>query len=196
MEIQTVPEVPNLLIVENFFTDEEQISIRKEIAYLHPKLNPPEETGAPTNTDVETKKHNMGVFINEIYFNPIKYSDIAKALDKVCSPSFADLCVQHSPFYRYLYCQTRAGLLLSEYRVGDYYKSHVDICTVTALAYLVDDTPHTGGDLFFSDYNHTVKVKNNMLLLMPSYLYHEVTKVDSEDPEFKRYSISKFITAL
>lgn len=197
MHIETIPEVPNVLVVENFFTEEEQASIWAEINYLAPKLKTPDQTFSAENVDGTLKKSNRGLFVNSIYTDPVKYSSIIQTISKVYTEEFIEALIDKAIMYRYLYSSNRASTLLNEYGVGDFYNSHTDDFVVSIMAYFIDESiPHEGGDLVFSDYNYTKKVSHNNLILMPSYLKHEVTPVVSENPNFKRYSIVQFVSIL
>lgn len=98
-----------------------------------------------------------------------------------------------------LYTKT-GSVLLSAYADGDYYGSHIDVdmgSIITAVLMLnLDEQRFSGGDLIIGP--DTYPFKNNRLIVFPSCVEHEVTKIklDSNKYEKLRFSLQYFISAV
>ena len=93
---------------------------------------------------------------------------------------------------------THDTTLLGYYREEDFYASHHDIASCTALTWFYKEPKKfEGGDLIFSDYGVEVKCKNNCGIIFPSMVMHEVSKINSLGEElgsqWGRFCISQFM---
>ena len=86
--------------------------------------------------------------------------------------------------------------LLNYYENNDYYHSHVDEAMFSSITWFFKEPKQfTGGNLRFVDLNITINIENNMCVLFPSYLRHEVEeiKLDGQVGENNgRYSLAQF----
>ena len=84
------------------------------------------------------------------------------------------------------------NILLSAYKNNDYYESHQDNSVLTILFWF-GDSDNKGGDLVFTDFNHTIPFASNRALVFPSYYQHEVTKVETNKQGYVRYSATALL---
>ena len=163
-----------------------------EASLLDPIFKPPQDTGAATNQDGHIIKSNKGVHINEIY-SPLyaKCSPTAQIMEDFI---FSAKEVNFTPnsAFQYLYPMFGYDILFSAYKNGDYYKPHRDASKLTVILWLSGKT-FAGGDLYFPDFNYTITYEPNKIFLFPSYYWHEVTPLSTEEEGFVRYCASAFI---
>ena len=85
---------------------------------------------------------------------------------------------------------------LSYYEDGDYFKPHEDNCKLTVLNWMYKEPKRfTGGDLVFPDYNKTIAIESNKVIIFPSKITHAVNTT-SMDKKFKgmgRWCITHFL---
>ena len=197
MNVSQIDGVAGALFITDVFTEEEERSIWSEINYLSTKFKPPEVTGTALDLDGKAKKHNKGLFIHSFIYNSQHNSDIVRAFEKLYSEEAVNEFKQKSLPCRYMSCPHSIATLVNEFRPGDYYLSHTDVSTLTILGYfLTSKDNYSGGDLVFHDYGITITPVNNSVVIMPSYLEHEVTLLESSDPNFRRYSVAQFINLI
>ena len=195
------------IIIDNFYSKEEEDLVWDEIKFFsgNNKLKKPEDTGgalaraALVNNNAGNKyelKQNKGIFINECIDPSI--SNIIQLNKK-----FSDIEYTHDHWYfkslsRIITCRVgKDGTLLSYYENSDYYKQHVDNGYVTVLTWIYKEPKKfEGGELFFPDFNESVEVKNNRVIIFPSIVYHEVNKIEMNEEDINkglgRYCISNF----
>ena len=90
--------------------------------------------------------------------------------------------------------------IVSYYQNNDFYKSHNDLVKYTILIWVYKEPKQfTGGDLILTDLKKTIECKNNRLVLFPSFLFHEVTKIKSKKKikdGYGRYCITHFYNCI
>lgn len=201
MKIKFLKEPFPHIIVKNYFTEQELSDIWVELHFLsvNNKLLSPEKTeSAWKNLNSDEKiliKNNYGIWLDNIYTNR-NISDILTHSKKLFSSEFITEAVNYDWIFRYLKYSTADTTLLSYYENGGYYAPHYDSCSLTALIHLYKEPQYfNGGELSFPEYNYNYGLKNNHMILFPSILDHEVSKVMMHT-DIKcggRYTISKFI---
>ena len=188
------------LVKDDFFNEEELSKIWEEIEFLTDKsfLIPSESMGYTQTPDGKMLKRNRGVYLTQIYDkNNIHSSPIIECSKKIHNGLLKEyesieICNRAAKIVRHNH------LLVSYYGDGDHYKPHHDMSVVTVLYWLCK-TPKAfdGGDLIFNDTNEVVEMKNNRMLIFPSWALHSVTPVkmnsDDEKKGRGRYCISHFL---
>jgi hypothetical protein len=164
------------LKVKNFFNPEELRLIWQELEFLtnFDKLDPPDQTGQQD----PHMKNNVGVFLDGIYSSR-KYSNILKVNRKLFSQeivaAFESLHYTHK---NYSNCD-KDSTLVSYYENSGYYKSHQDLCVNTSIVWIFKEPKRfTGGNFIFTEFGETVEIENNMMIMFPSCVYHEVTPIE------------------
>lgn len=185
------------LFKENCFNNSDLNLLFDELNFLNNPLilEGPEETGSAED-DEGIQKKNKGVWVSDFYTNPRKSS-----LWRL-SRNYLDKVINE---YSDLHCSNRAILntnysksLLSYYENKDYYKPHTDQSTVTILFWFFKEPKRfDGGDLFFSDTEELIKIKNNSMIMFPSWAYHSVTELKMDEKfqnkKLGRYCLTTFL---
>jgi Rps23 Pro-64 3,4-dihydroxylase Tpa1-like proline 4-hydroxylase len=184
------------LKIRNYYNEEELALIWQELEFLsyQYKLQPPQKTGQ-NNPNM---KHNHGLFLDDVYMKR-EYSNILKVNRKTFSAEIFKLYAGLHEMYENIFMINNDSTLLSYYENNGYYKSHSDVAAITSLQWIFKEPKRfTGGNLILTKYNETIEIENNMMIMFPSFLKHEVTAVemDKEYCGYKgngRYCLSQFM---
>ena len=185
------------LYKENCFSQSELDLIFDELTFLNNPLilEGPEVTGSAENNGSFYKK-NKGVWVSDFYTNPHKTSIwrlTRKVLDNYIL-EYSNLHFSNREILNTNYSKT----LLSYYENSDYYEPHTDAATVTVLFWFFKEPKcFRGGNLVLLDTNETFEVKNNSMLMFPSWAKHSVTEITMDDEHMNkklgRYSVTMFM---
>lgn len=192
MMFQHVCDPCEYLLFDNVCLPEELQKCFLEAKLIAPAFKSPKETGSAKTKTGELKKQNNGVFLQEIYTpNFAFYSPISTLIYKIIEIATERNYTALSQM-NYLKNISGYNVLLSGYKNGDYYKSHADNSVLTVLFWFGEEN-FTGGDLVFTDFNHTVPFKSNRTILFPSYYNHEVTETKSNSEDYVRFSATALL---
>jgi hypothetical protein len=197
MRISTHLEPFHYICVEQMYNEKELELIWEEMMFLtRPcKLQPPSETSSACTASGEPLKSNKGIFLDETYNNR-NLSNILTVNRKLFDSEV--LTWKESWFFNKKYI-TRDFTLLSYYENEDYYESHVDRATVSALTWFFrEPRKFEGGELCFTDYDLTIPLENNFTIVFPSNICHEVSAVKGENILWGegRYCMSQFMHSI
>jgi len=186
-----------LVIVDNYFNDEELSDIWKELDFLSigNKFLPETEIGSATDANNKLQKKGSGLWLGEFYRNPLSSSEIVKITKKIYSHEIMNKLIENNYFFSYLEKCKDDNVLINYYENNDFYKSHRDNCTVTCLIWLYKQPKKFfGGDLIVEDSFH-VECVYNRLVIFPSILRHAITeiRIDTNEKYSGRYAITHFI---
>ena len=180
----------------NFLTKTELDMVWREVDFLSDKLMPPIETGgAIDDKTANFLKKNTGIFIERIM--DTSFSAIHNSLGKITKEEFVKEVEGLHPAYNYLQRINRFSYLVNYYDKDDFYKAHKDSCVLSGLLFLYKEPKQfEGGELVFTDTGQTITPENNLFVLFPSYLKHQVNPVimDEAGTGYGRYSIAGFLT--
>lgn len=188
------------LIIENIFDNHELQVIWQELDFLtyNNKFDSPFETHSARDDFGNLLKSNGGIFLDSCYYKR-EISNILtvnrKILQKDILQEFANLSFGYKQI---LHCNSD-HTLISYYENADYYLPHIDKSLFTILTWFYKKPKSfQGGELYFTEYDYEIKIKNNMTLFFPSYLEHSVTKVEmiynySEFSGYGRYCMTQFL---
>jgi Rps23 Pro-64 3,4-dihydroxylase Tpa1-like proline 4-hydroxylase len=185
------------LKVRNFFNPEELRLVWQELDFLthFDKMNPPSQTGQKD----PHMKNNVGVFLEQVYVDR-KYSNILRLNRKLFSDVIISSYESLHYTHRYLGACNSDSTLVSYYENSGYYKSHMDLSVVTSIIWLYKEPKRfEGGDLIFTNFEETVNVENNMMIMFPSCVHHEVTSIEMPIDVvpytgYGRYALTNFVT--
>jgi hypothetical protein len=197
--INQIREPFPFLEINNLYDEDELKLIWQELDFLTSlnKLESPEKTGAGIDEESEIAlKNNRGLFLDDIYTKR-NISNILSINSKIFLPEILNAFSELSFGYQSIKFTTTDRTLISYYENGGYYKPHEDKAMYTAVTWFFKEPKaFTGGNFYFTDYNITVNIKNNMTVLFPSFVTHSVDKVIMENNNLVgcgRYSMSQFI---
>ena len=186
-----------IISIENFYTNDELKLIWRELNFLNSgdKLKDIEEMGTAQDKDGNYLKKSKGVFLDHIFMDR-SFSDILNINRKIFFPEFVEEISKKNLIFRYLSKCNRDSTLLSFYTEGGYYDNHEDSCCITAISYFfLEPKKFKGGDLFFSDFDIEIEIKNNMILIFPSCFTHAVSEItECKEEKYGRYSMTQFVS--
>jgi predicted 2-oxoglutarate/Fe(II)-dependent dioxygenase YbiX len=172
----SVEPFPHILF-GNFYSTCELKNIRRELSILSEFGKPANQTGSALK-DGKVLKNNLGIFLPDIYKN-LNASSIFKANRKLFAPVLMKEIVEVDFIFNYLPITNEDNILVQFYRGDDYYESHWDKAVYTVIIKVdMPSKKYDGGDLKFTNYNYTVRLKSNEGIMFPSFLNHEVTPVN------------------
>jgi len=184
-------------IIDDFYSSDELLSIFREINFLKTKFKSPEESNGPGTSYVNgiPIKNNKGLYLDTCYSDR-SISDILSINRKIFSKEVRNILESQHNFFRYISLSNSDTTKIHYYGDGDSYKEHNDSAVITVISWIFNEPKSfSGGDLIFEN-SLSVECLNNRVVVFPSCLYHEVTKVcmNLEDyQENGRYSISQFL---
>ena len=184
--------------VRNLWTEQERKEMFDEMLFLENKgiFKPPEETETAMNLKTgEVLKNNSGIFIDEVWYNR-NYSDILKRNRKLFK-LFENEKVKRSWYFDELGFSTD-HTLVSYYEDACYYKPHKDKVVVTSVSWFFKEPrKFVGGEITFTDYDLTFRVTNDLTILFPSNIRHEVSEISIDDEDKGkqngRFCMSQFL---
>jgi|LakMenE01Jun11ns_1017448.scaffolds.fasta_scaffold9731865_2 Rps23 Pro-64 3,4-dihydroxylase Tpa1-like proline 4-hydroxylase len=199
--MKVTSESNDFLVIDDFYTEDEQINIWKELDFLtyDRKLMPPEETGtAHDQTTGEALKKNSALFLDRLYARR-ELSNILNINRKLFSQEIIDEFNGMDNCFKYIHHTNYDATLISYYEEKDYYKAHTDSSILTYLYWChKEPKKFEGGDLILPELDEGITYKNNRLVIFPSWRLHEVTPIKMiEEVEpysgYGRYCITNFV---
>lgn len=186
------------LIIDDFFNEFELGEVWKELGELtnEQTLLPAHKTATATD-GVSPIKKNKGVFLDD-YFKD-RNSKILEHYEKLFTEEVFSNFPKLDNEFRHTFNVNFDRTLLSYYEHSDYYKPHIDGGVYTCLLWLhTEPKRFNGGDLELPELGERISIKNNRLLIFPSYRLHSVLPIEmiGNYTPFGgdgRYSITKFL---
>jgi Rps23 Pro-64 3,4-dihydroxylase Tpa1-like proline 4-hydroxylase len=187
------------LEIENMYSEYELKLIWQELEFLNQldKLEKPEQTGAAENDDGEILVKSSRLYLDNLYKSR-NISNILTVNKNIMSlhilEEFSSLCF----LYKNIGDTNDDTTLIGYYDSGGYYKPHRDNALYTAITWFFKEPKKfSGGDFYFSDYDHKIEIKNNKTILFPSVITHSVDEiVMSNESDFGcgygRYAMTQF----
>lgn len=180
------------ILINNTYSIEELVEVWKELDQSFLKLKDPEHTMSAFNDKGAYKKKNKGFFID--YDKDKDKSSILKFRTKFFNDVICDISGIIFKYYPSLNPNKKIWYnftsLVSYYEDGDYYKPHRDSSFFTSVTFLKKEkSKFTGGQLNFPEYSLSIEPKNNITIIFPSIIEHQVLPINGSG----RYSITNFI---
>lgn len=186
-------------VVDDFYTNQELDILWGELKYFTSpnRFFSPDMTFSATD-EGELLKNNKSVPLDHFYQNNRRMSDILRLNRKLFDTSIFE---GFSNLHPYNQCIKECSLdytLLSYYENGDYYNSHKDLSQFTALTWIYKEPKmFSGGEFSFPEDGVELEIKNNRMVLFPSWASHKVSEVfmdqDQEYTTDGRYCITQFL---
>ncbi len=186
------------LIIENTFKEEELELIWEEFEFLNQpgKMYSAEGTGSAESPDGKILKNNKSVFLDELFEYNKKFSNILKINNSIVSPEVKTAFSKLNFGYNAIWQTNVHSTLLNYYHDGDYYDTHSDSSLYTSLTFFYKEPKQfTGGDFWLSRFKHKIEIKNNMTVIIPSFVEHHVDEVNMKNSVYGngRYSMTIFL---
>ena len=192
-EFHLVSNLP-VVFIQDFYDNEELEMIMEELYYFKDNnifKKPNERFGPGTAVrDGVQLKDGKGLHLDSFYYKRRDESNILKVNRKLFSTEIVTLLEGLHIFFRYISKSSEDNTKIHYFNQGNHYKQHTDSATITAISYFHDiPKTFTGGDLIIESRLH-IPCLNNLLVIFPSILLHEVTPVEGTG----RYAMSQFIS--
>ena len=185
------------MLIENLYTKEEEILIKKELDFLLPSLKDPADTGAAFDDSGGLLKTNKALFLDSVYSDrSVSYIlNINRKVFNVLEEQ-KDKVVHDNWFFKNQKTN-KDHSLISYYEKCDYYDTHDDMGLYTVLSWFYKEPKSfTGGDFLFPDYDIRIECKNNMTIIFPSMIPHKVENVSVDDDKlgqgYGRWCVTQF----
>lgn len=210
---------PYYTIAYDFYTPDELAKIWQELARLNGQSvltsNPEATSGAYEDklfimndprgvTQKKYLKLNYGKFLDDLYAGDRTRSAILTFNQKILTeqPDYKQQMTNgDNPFNHYLFHINYYATLLNYYEQNHYYAPHIDSSCLTAISYFWKEPKlFDGGELSFPDTpDHHFELKNNCVIVFPSFQKHAVAEVNLKDgvPSGElngRFAISQFLS--
>ena len=184
------------MLVDDFYTTEEQFLIWEELEYYR-KENLYSDGKRPGNRGVSSAANLNRIYLEEIYPNNREDSNILTVYKKILSPEVLENYRQTTPTARQFENTNNDCSLVSYYEDSNNYGTHFDFFMHTVLIWFFKKPKRfEGGNLRFPESNETVECIHNRMIMFPSYYLHEVDKVKIEnkyrDQGLGRYCMTHF----
>jgi hypothetical protein len=190
----------SFITFENVFDHNELDQIWKEVDFLcyDHKFLDPSKTGS-AKRDEHFLKKNKGIWLDEIYFNRniSNYLSLYKKGIEIINNEKNEL-IKNDINLKLFFDTNYDITLMNYYENEDYYESHYDSACYTYVFWLFKEPKKfLGGDLIFNELKYKINVNSNMGILFPSWIDHEVDKIQMCESieKFKsngRFSFSTF----
>ena len=186
------------VVIYDFYNKRELEDIKLELKFLTKpdKLLPPGTMhgfGGPTD--------HRALLLEDTYANR-KVSDILTIFKNKYTTELVDSIVKKFPeFIKLKHINSRITKV-RYYHNNDSYPPHTDYTRdFLAFSYFHSQPrKFTGGEIHCTDYNYTLDCSDNVFVILPSYVKHEVLKVQIEDDAYfngnGRYCVSQFLDVI
>jgi Rps23 Pro-64 3,4-dihydroxylase Tpa1-like proline 4-hydroxylase len=182
IQVKEICKIP-VVLIKDIFNEDEMDKIWSEIKFIGiDKLLEPDGTGGATDSLISLKK-NKGVFLEDVY-STRNFSNYLSLYRNIIDHLIAnkEKLVQEHLLLDSFFLTTKDMTLLSYYSNDDYYKSHRDGASWTMIYWIYQEPKlWEGGELLFEQLDLSVEAQSNSCVLFPSFLLHEVVKIQTQN---------------
>jgi hypothetical protein len=171
------------LIIDNWYTEEEEQLIWKELNFftsfsknIIPRSENQSDVASLNNVPL-SKSYR---FYLDTYFTEEgrKFSHILNYQYKFKMPSFHHLIKDTSAIGRLFPATNFNSSMITYYEDNDFYKEHFDSVLFTCLIWMVKEPKiFEGGELSFTEDETTINLRNNRMIIFPGYYKHKVNTI-------------------
>jgi Rps23 Pro-64 3,4-dihydroxylase Tpa1-like proline 4-hydroxylase len=192
MVIHKIREPFPHLVIEDFYNKDELKLIWQELNFL----TSPSKL-MPANLNGSTEANHLSIILDQVYANR-SISDILTVNRKALRKEIKDAFVELNPLLAHINLINLDLTKIKYYENYNGYKKHQDLARFTALTYFYKEPKaFEGGNLYFNDFDYTIKLKNNMLVLFVGALWHESLPVslkqDGHITGNGKYTMTQFL---
>ena len=191
----------SFLVIKNLYSEDELFLIQKELEFLWSSLAFSRDIDYLNPAKLEDGSvlaKRSGVWL-DFFYTKRESSSILRLnrkpfSDETIRDTFARLNPYHFHYLKLDYDNT----LLQYYENSDYYKPHTDHAMFSLVTWFhKDPKKFIGGNFKFTDLDYTIEIENNMCVIFPSFLWHEVeeikiTETNKYEP-YGRFSMTQFL---
>ena len=188
------------IIVDDFYSEQELSDVWKELEFVTNDrvMISGDKTASATDENGNPVKKNHGVFLDAFYGPNRRASHILTYNRKIWDKEFIDGVKKCNDIFKTISLTNQDSCLLSYYENSDNYPSHFDQAIYTMLVHVYKEPKcFEGGELsLHGDGDITYELKNNRMILFPSFYNHSVSDITMDNnKKFSgngRYTISQF----
>lgn len=189
--------------MRNFYSEIELDLIWKEFNFLTSpfKMKSAKYTGGAVDpiSQASVPMH-YGIDLDKIYQGDRNISDILRLNRKLFKSELMDVYSQAHPFFKHFKELINIDSTKIKYYENDQdYKSHFDSSRFTSITYFYKEPKNfSGGDLCFNEYNYTIPIENNMVVIFVGCTTHSSTPITMKEKLGRlsgmgKYSIVQFL---
>jgi hypothetical protein len=188
-------------IIEDFYNEEELNLIWRELEFLtspHKMISSGKELGTSIDPIINLPEaNNHGIILDAIYPNR-QISDILTITEKLFNPNLLKAFASLHPLMRHIQNINNSSTKIKYYENGEYYLSHTDFARFTSVSYFYKKPKvFEGGDLCFEEFNYTIPIQNNMMVLFCGAIAHSSIEIKMNGYKkfsgYGKYTITKFL---
>lgn len=161
------PGTPAVLVIDDFFSEEDQKLIWDEINFLKHRME------AKTEEDSCFETLN----VTEIYTSA-KISNILEMTGKIVNPDFINHIIREGTYFRYLGMCSKCSTEMLYMKNDSFHTEHLDQGIFTMYFWIrKQDSEVLDGELYLKDFDLTIEQKNNRVVFVPSVYSREIKKL-------------------
>ncbi len=192
----------SFLVIKNLYTKDELFLIQKELDYLWYSMafNRSEDYLSVAKTDDGTVLgKRSGVWLDYFYSNRESSNILRLNRKPFANEEIRNTFANLNPYHYHYLKLDFDNTLLQYYENSDYYKPHTDHAVFSLVTWFFKEPKKfIGGKFKFTDMNFELEIENNMCIIFPSFLWHEVEEVtvlekNKHEPH-GRFSMTQFVT--
>ena len=191
----------SFLVVKELYDQNELQLIQKELNFLYYSSSFTRDKARLVTAQLADGSYlaeRSGVWLDNFYRD--RNTSIILRINRklFAEKEIVDQFVKLNPYHlSYSKCDIDTTLL-QYYENSDYYKSHTDnACFSIVTWFFQEPKKFVGGNLRFTDLEIVIEIENNMSVIFPCFLYHEVDEVKMLEVEdnvpIGRFSMSQFL---
>lgn len=192
MEVNYYNEEIPLIIVDNFYTEQERNDIMVELDYLSDdrRMIPPHKDKEAAHYKNVNQKNAKCQYLDS-FFQHREHSSILQITEKIFQNNTE--IINNHPHWFYDCSQINAHWThIIYYEHNEEYKPHKDTARMTVLTYFYREPKRfEGGHTLFPDYDIQVECKNNRILVFPSNITHASVSLKMDD-QYRNKKNGKF----
>jgi Rps23 Pro-64 3,4-dihydroxylase Tpa1-like proline 4-hydroxylase len=186
-------------IIRNFYTEEELSLIWRELEFLNSsnKLVSSEKLGTAKDPISQMlKSTSYGLELDMVYGDNRNISDILTLNRKIFKKDLTEKFASLHPLMGHIQHINLDRTKIRYYEDGQYYYPHYDLPRFTVASYFFKEPKvFTGGNLHFPEFDYTIEIENNMLVLFVGCILHTSTPLKMKPTKEKngKYVITQFL---
>ena len=192
----------SFLVIKNLYSKDELFLIQKELDYLWYSMsfNRNEDYLSVAKTDDGTVLgKRSGVWLDYFYSNRESSNILRLNRKPFANEEIRNIFANLNPYHYHYLKLDFDNTLLQYYENSDYYKPHTDHAVFSLVTWFFKEPKKfTGGKFKFTDMDFELEIENNMCVIFPSFLWHEVEEVKmietNKHEPYGRFSMTQFVT--
>ena len=190
----------SFLVIKNLYSSDELFLIQKELDFLWSSMAFSRDDLYLNTAKLEGSllAQRSGVWLDFYYANRGSSNILRLNRKPFVNEEIRDTFAKLNPYHFHYLKLDYDNTLLQYYENSDYYKSHTDHAVFSLVTWFhKDPKKFTGGNFKFTDLDYTIEIENNMCVIFPSFLWHEVEEIkiteSSKYDAYGRFSMTQFL---